>query len=387
MDLFQKLFDQNGGINGNGKNQNDADFIQLKNIVKTFKSAAGEFEVLKNVSADINRGEFVGVIGKSGSGKSTLINMITGIDHPTSGEVIIGGMPVHHLNENKMAIWRGKNLGIVFQFFQLLPTLSLVENIMLPMDFCNMYKPRQRYERAMNLLTMVEMEDHAHKLPSAVSGGQQQRVAIARSLANDPPIVIADEPTGNLDSQTAEAIFMMFEGLIRSGKTIIMVTHDSSLARRVSRTILIADGEIVNEWVAKALPTFTLQQMLKVTKELEPMRFNPGQELIMEGEVPEHVFLVTKGYVEVSLKRPHGHAVVVSRIGPGQYVGEIEAIHGRKAIATVSAAEQDVEAYALDREKFQKFVTESDATHEAVIQVVEQRQEENLAARTNGKPA
>src|SRR5262249_31794570 len=163
---------------------------------------------------------------------STLINMLTGIDRPTAGEVWVGDTPVHKLSEGQMAVWRGKQLGIVFQFFQLLPMLSLVENIMLPMDFCNMYRPRERKARAMHLLDLVEMTEHANKLPTAISGGQQQRVAIARALANDPPLLVADEPTGNLDSKTAESVFAMFEQLVAQGKTLIMVTHDSSVAKR-----------------------------------------------------------------------------------------------------------------------------------------------------------
>jgi putative ABC transport system ATP-binding protein len=232
--------------NSRYKHGND-EFIELRKVVKTYQSAAGTFTALKGIDLSIGTGEFVGIIGKSGSGKSTLINMITGIDRPTSGEVLVGDSAVHKLNEGQMAVWRGRNLGIIFQFFQLLPTLSLVENVMLPMDFCNMYKPSERYDRAMGLLQQVEMDNQAHKLPSAVSGGQQQRVAIARSLANDPPILVADEPTGNLDSRTANAVFELFEQLVAQGKTILMVTHDNDLANRVTRAITVADGQIVDE--------------------------------------------------------------------------------------------------------------------------------------------
>lgn len=232
--------------NSRYKHGND-ELIELRKVVKTYQSAAGTFTALKGIDLSIGTGEFVGIIGKSGSGKSTLINMITGIDRPTSGEVLVGDSAVHKLNEGQMAVWRGRNLGIIFQFFQLLPTLSLVENVMLPMDFCNMYKPNERYDRAMGLLQQVEMDSQAHKLPSAVSGGQQQRVAIARSLANDPPILVADEPTGNLDSRTANAVFELFEQLVAQGKTILMVTHDNDLANRVTRAITVADGQIVDE--------------------------------------------------------------------------------------------------------------------------------------------
>jgi len=204
---------------------------------------------LKNIDAQFERGEFVGIIGKSGAGKSTLVNMIAGIDRLTSGEVIVAGTLVHRLNENQMALWRGLNVGVVHQSFELLPMLSLIDNVMLPMDFCGLYKPRKSQERARQLLTRVGLEEHMRKPPTKISGGQQQRVAIARALANDPPIVVADEPTGNLDSATAEGIFQLFELLVQQGKTIVMVTHDESLAARFSRVLRIADGEIVGERV------------------------------------------------------------------------------------------------------------------------------------------
>jgi len=234
-------------MNSNGS------IIHLHNVVKTFKTAAGPFTALKGVDLHVQPGEMVSIVGKSGSGKSTLINMISGIDRPTSGEVYVGGIAVHALSEGKMAPWRGRNLGIVFQFFQLLPTLSLVENVMLPMDFCNVHPFRERRQYALQLLDMVEMADQADKLPSAISGGQQQRVAIARALANDPPIIIADEPTGNLDSRTAEAVLELFQNLLVQGKTIVMVTHDRDLAKQGTRTVIVADGEIVEE--SMHLPT------------------------------------------------------------------------------------------------------------------------------------
>src|SRR6185436_13219587 len=208
--------------------QNSAQpLIEIKNLRKVYKTPAGDFTAVNGISLDVQRGEFVAVIGKSGSGKSTFINMITGIDRPTSGEITIDGAPVHSFSEAQMAAWRGRHLGIVFQFFQLFPTLTLIENIILPMELNNLYSKRERQERAMHLLQMVEMADQAHKLPSTISGGQQQRVAIARALANDPPQIVADEPTGNLDSKTAAKIFSLFEELVASGKTILMVTHDS----------------------------------------------------------------------------------------------------------------------------------------------------------------
>jgi putative ABC transport system ATP-binding protein len=221
--------------------------ISLSSLVKVYDTGEVPFTALKGIDLTVDSGEFVGLIGKSGSGKTTLINMITGIDRPTSGEVVVDGAPVHEMNENRLAVWRGRTIGVVFQFFQLLPTLTVVENVMLPMDFCGVHLPRERESYAMNLLEQVEMTDQAHKLPAALSGGQQQRVAIARALANDPPILAADEPTGNLDSVTAEAVFGLFEDLVAKGKTIVMVTHDDDLAARVTRALHVRDGEIVRE--------------------------------------------------------------------------------------------------------------------------------------------
>ena len=221
--------------------------IELHQIVKVYESAAGKFTALKGVNLSVQRGEFVGIVGKSGCGKSTLINAITGIDRPTSGEVIVDRTAINGLSEGKLAEWRGRHVGVIFQFFQLLPMLSAVENVMLPMDFCNQYRPKERPDRALSLLAQVGVADAAQKSSSALSGGQQQRVAIARALANDPPLIVADEPTGNLDSQTAAAVFDLFAGLVERGKTIVMVTHDRALARRVSRTVTLADGEIVDD--------------------------------------------------------------------------------------------------------------------------------------------
>ena len=226
---------------------NNPPIIDLFDVVKIYVSPAGRYTALKGIDLTINRGEFVAVVGKSGSGKSTLMNMITGIDRPTSGKVYVNEVGIHKLREGKIASWRGKTLGIVFQFFQLLPTLTVIENVMLPMDFCNMYSIRERNERALRLLEQVELQDQAYKLPSTLSGGQQQRVAIARALANDPPILVADEPTGNLDTKTAGSIFSLFTNLVNDGKTILMVTHDQDLAKEVSRIIYLVDGRIVDE--------------------------------------------------------------------------------------------------------------------------------------------
>ncbi|HVO42964.1 MAG TPA: ABC transporter ATP-binding protein [Aggregatilineales bacterium] len=221
-------------------------FVDIRNLVKVYKTPAGEFPALKGVSLTIEQGEFVAITGKSGSGKSTLLNTFTGIDHPTSGEVYICGEALHRYSEHQMASWRGQNLGIIFQFFQLLPTLTAMENILIAMDLNNVIRPSQRRKRAAHLLALVELGDKGNKMPSELSGGEQQRVAIARSLANDPPLIVADEPTGNLDTATAESIFALFKSLVAEGKTFIMVTHDHDLAQRVGRHIVISDGLIVS---------------------------------------------------------------------------------------------------------------------------------------------
>jgi putative ABC transport system ATP-binding protein len=236
------------GNNGRSKaNGSDAQvLLALAGLQKAYRTPAGDFYALKGIDLQVHRGEFVSVVGKSGAGKSTLINMVTGIDRPTAGQVYVGDDAVHRMGEDQVAAWRGRHVGVIFQFFQLLPMLTCAQNVMLPMDFANLYRtPQERRERALYLLEQVGIPEQADKLPSAVSGGQRQRVAIARALANDPAFLAADEPTGNLDSKTADAVFQVFEKLVDEGKTILMVTHDRDLATRTHRIVHIADGEIV----------------------------------------------------------------------------------------------------------------------------------------------
>ena len=220
--------------------------IELRKVSKAYEVAAGKFLALKEVNMQAEAGEFVAVVGKSGSGKSTLINMITGIDTPTSGEVFVASTAVHAMDQEQLAVWRGRNAGIVFQFFQLLPTLTVAENLILPMDFCNTFPVNERRARAISLLEKVGIAEQADKLPADLSGGQQQRAAIARALANDPPLIVADEPTGNLDSATSEAVMGLFANLAAEGKTVLMVTHERDLSRFFTRSIMLADGSIAN---------------------------------------------------------------------------------------------------------------------------------------------
>jgi ABC-type lipoprotein export system ATPase subunit len=357
----------------------DEYLIQMRDVVKAYETEAGEFLALKGIKLAIGEGEFVGVIGKSGSGKSTLINMISGIDRPTKGEVNIGGAPVHTFNEGEMAKWRGRKLGIVFQFFQLLPILTVMENVMLPMDFCHLYSQAQRRKRAYEVLEMVGVAQHGHKLPSQLSGGEQQRVAIARALANDPPIILADEPTGNLDSKTSERVFHLFEALVADGKTIVMVTHDSDQAKRVKRTIVIADGEIIEQYLSRTFPSLTQPQLIWITSKLQPQRYPPGAVIIQKGELADKFYIVTRGYVEVILQTPEGQELTVSRIEEGQYFGEVGLINGGVSMHTVrAAANSDVEVAALGREDFTKLMADSQATKREIDRVARQRIRGNL---------
>lgn len=348
--------------------------IEIKNLRKVYQTPVGDFTAVNGINVEVQRGEFVAIIGKSGSGKSTFINMITGIDRPTSGEIIINGAPVHSFNEGQMAAWRGRNLGIVFQFFQLFPTLTILENIILPMELNNLYSKRERKERAMHLLEKVEMTAQAHKLPSAISGGQQQRVAIARALANDPPLLVADEPTGNLDSKTAEKIFSLFENLVASGTTILMVTHDSDLARRVNRTILISDGEVVNEYLVRALSSLTQDQLVEISRTIKPQIFQPNSAIVRQGEKGDKFYILLNGKADVYLNMPGGSELFVNQLKPGQYFGEMALLGGGVRRATVKASHDGpASVAALDEESFNTLIDESRSLREELMGLVERR--------------
>lgn len=357
------------------------DMIRMHQVVKTFKNAAGEFRVLKGLDLTLRSGEFVAIVGKSGSGKSTLLNMITGIDFPTSGQVIVNGVDIHKMNESQRALWRGKNLGIVFQFFQLLPMLSLLENVMLPMDYVEMYDFDQRPKRAMELLHMVGLEHQANKLPAAVSTGQQQSAAIARALATDPPIIVADEPTGNLDSRSAAYIIDLFDQLVHQGKTIAMVTHDPSLTERTSRTLVISDGELINETLAHALPLLNHHQMLEATRLLTPLSFQPNTNIIQKDSQVEYFYMITSGEVEVVLCGKRKNDISIARMGPGEFFGEIELLRGGRSIACVRAAPgSPVEIVALPRAQFVSILKDSALTAEKIGELVQHRVAENRTA-------
>jgi ABC-type lipoprotein export system ATPase subunit len=359
--------------------------VDLRQVQKYYSSAAGDFHALKGIDLQIRPGEFVSIIGKSGSGKSTLLNMMTGIDRPTTGEVWVNGTPVHEMNENQMAIWRGSNLGIMFQFFQLLPALTLMQNVILPMDLSSRYSRRERRQRAEELLVMVGLGDHIHKLPSMISGGQQQRAALARALANDPPLIVADEPTGNLDSKTAQTVFGLFNDLVAQGKTVIIVTHDSGLAKRSNRTALIADGEIVNEYVARALPTLTFDQLLAATHKADPRRYEAGSMILTEGTNADAFYIVSKGTVEVILPRQNQSDVVTLELGPGKYFGEIEFFHEHRNRASIRACETcAVEVLELTYAELNELLSQSEVTRDVLLKAAEAHEQENIQKRRAG---
>lgn len=356
--------------------------IDMHGIVKTFKSAAGEFTVLKGVDLTINRGEFVSIVGKSGSGKSTLLNMITGIDHPTDGRVVIGGTDIYtNVTESQRSKWRGRNLGIVFQFFQLMPMLTLLENVMLPMDYAELYDFDERPKKAMEMLEQVGLEKFANKLPVLVSTGQQQLAAIARAIACDPPLLVADEPTGNLDTKSANTIIDLFEQLAQSDKTVVMVTHDPSLTSRTTRNIIIADGELINETVAKALPWLRHRHMMEFTKINKNMVYPAKTTIISRDEHVEYFFMIHNGEVEVVLQDRKKQETVISRLQPGEFFGEIELLRGGKSIANVRAsASGPVELLAIKRDDFKRVMDQSPITVEAVGKIVQERLEAHRAA-------
>jgi ABC-type lipoprotein export system ATPase subunit len=356
--------------------------IQLHGVVKRFVNAAGEFTVLKGVDLTINRGEFVSIVGKSGSGKSTLLNMVTGIDHPTDGQVVVNGMDIYTgVTESQRSRWRGRNLGIVFQFFQLLPMLTLLENVMLPMDYVDLYDFDERPERAMELLALVGLEKFAYKLPVLVSTGQQQLAAIARAVACDPPLLVADEPTGNLDTRSADVIIQLFEGFVAQGKTVVMVTHDPSLTSRTHRNIIISDGELIDETVSKCLPQLRHRHMLEFTKIAAERIYQPGETIIPRNQHVDHFFMIRKGNVDVVLLDEKNQEYVISNLGRGEFFGEFELLRGGKSIANVRAGgSQPVEVVYVPRADFIRVMDESPITVEAVGKIVQERLEQRRIA-------
>ncbi len=353
--------------------------IVLKDVYKTYVNAAGEFPALKGIDLQLDYGQFISIVGKSGSGKSTLLNMLTGIDHPTAGEVIIGGQNIYEMSESRRARWRGRNMGIVFQFFQLLPTLTLLENVMLPMDYNNVYPAGERPERAAELLKMVGLEDHLHDLPTAVSNGQQQSAAIARSLAADPPIIVADEPTGNLDSRSANNIIQVFQHLADRGKTILIVTHDPSLTSRTDQTVIISDGEIIDETIANALPWLEHPLMLQATRHAKKKTYAPGEIIVRQGQPLINFYMVADGAVDIVIDSPQYPETILASLGPGQFFGEVELVGDKTAIATVrAAADKPATVSLLPKQLFCNLLGQSPPLAKELRRVAEIRRRENI---------
>ncbi len=359
--------------------------IVLRDVHKVYENAAGKFVALNGVDLQLSYGQFISIVGKSGCGKSTLLNMITGIDHPTSGDVIVGNEHIYQMNKSERALWRGKNMGVVFQFFQLLPTLTLLENTILPMDYCKVYAFSERSDRAMELLKMVGLEDHAFDLPAAVSSGQQQSAAIARALATDPAIILADEPTGNLDSCSAENILNIFERLAAQGKTILIVTHDPSITQRTDQTIILSDGEIIDQAVARALPFLTHPEMLAATRQADKKQFAPGETILRQGESVEYFFMIASGAVEVVASHDRSQETSLACLGPGQFFGEVELTRGGTSIAAVRASIQGAEVALLSREIFTDLIAGSPLSREVIQEIAEDRLAENRRKRNTVK--
>ncbi len=361
--------------------------IELRGVIKRFSNAAGEFTVLRGVDLTINRGEFVSIVGKSGSGKSTLLNMVTGIDHPTEGLAVVNGRDIYTgVTESQRSKWRGKNLGIVFQFFQLLPMLTLLENVMLPMDYVDLYDFDERPARAMKLLELVGLEKFANKLPVLVSTGQQQLAAIARAMACDPPLLVADEPTGNLDTRSADTIIRLFEQFVSQGKTIVMVTHDPSLTSRTHRNIIISDGELINETVSKSLPKLRHRHMLEFTKLAEERKYQPNETIISRDQSVDYFFMIRKGEVEVILQDKEKQEYVVSRLQPGEFFGEAELLRGGKSIGNVRAGAKPVDVVVIPRADFIRVMNESPITAEAISKTVQKRLEAHKIEDHRARP-
>ena len=295
------------------------------------------------------------------------------------GKVYVDGSPIHNLNENSIAKFRGKKMGIVFQFFQLLPNLTAIENIMLPMDFTDTYDKGAREKKALEILESVDIADQAYKMPAMLSGGQQQRVAIARALANDPPILFADEPTGNLDSKTSEKICSLFEDLVKRNKTVMMVTHDEDQARRVNRSLVISDGEIIEEFLSTTFPTLTESELIWMTKRLKRKGYRGGQVILKRDTPVDSLYLVTKGKVEIVLHVDGMAEMVVAEFCCGQYFGEIELLRNSDSVATARAVlGEDVEIATLPKSDFLSILNRSSETKKQVDKVAKTRLSENI---------
>jgi ABC-type lipoprotein export system ATPase subunit len=355
---------------------NDHAMIEMRAVEKTFENAAGKFTALKGIDLVVEQGEFVSIVGKSGSGKSTLLNMITGIDHPSAGQVVVSGTDIYTgVSESQRSRWRGRNLGIVFQFFQLLPMLTLLENVMLPMDFADLYPFEERPSRAAELLKIVGLEEFADTLPTFVSNGQQQLAAIARALACDPPLLVADEPTGNLDHKSAVIIVDLFEHLAEQGKTILMVTHDPSMSSRTTRNIIISDGELIDESIAAAFPWLPDRQLLDLTKGAASQTLEPGEVLLERRQSCDYLYLVKNGELEMTRTTLRKRHTRIGALGPGETYGEVEIMRGEGSQVDLRGARNTaVELLTISAAVFRQAALSTPAAAEQIDRLVREKQ-------------
>lgn len=362
---------ESAGLSGK---HNQQPLIQLKGIDKLYRTPAGSFTALKGVTVNYYPGEFVSVQGKSGSGKSTLINMITGIDHPTAGTVSVGNVFIHSMKESQMAVWRGRYLGIVFQFFQLLPTLTVLENVLIPMDLGNCYSPDQRGRIALELLDRLGLVNEADQMPGELSGGQQQIAAIARALANDPPVLIADEPTGNLDARTADKVFNIFSEMANKGRTILMVTHDQAIARRTQRQLIISDGELIEENIGQAFGDLPHSELLMLTHSMKRATLLPLEKKAFK---EDELVLVTSGTIEWNLDRLNS-ALKVAELRPGGLILQIKV----EADQCLIAGPKGAEFLYLDPKKTDQWINQS-ASARHFLESLTSKQAQQFASAAN----
>lgn len=340
--------------------------VELRAVIRGFNTPAGYLTALKGVSLRVEPGELVAIVGKSGCGKSVLLNLLAGFDRPTSGQVIVNGTALESLDDDARARWRGRNVGLLPQTIQLFGSLNVLQNVQLALELVGLFPPAERDERAREALSQVGMLNYLETRPAHLSAGQRKRVALAQSLANDPPLLLADEPTGSLDSARAEALFRLFGRLVEAGKTIVMATHDHELASRARRAVVLSDGELVSQYVTSALPSLDLVQLNAAAARLKPIRFGPGQTVVRQGERADRFFIITAGEAQVLLERPDGAPVQVATLRAGEYFGEIALLRGGRRTATVRAAEAGLDVVALGKEVFGNLLDRSVPTREGL---------------------
>lgn len=358
--------------------------IKIEGVTKLYKMGAETIHALRGVDLEIRRNEYLAIMGPSGSGKSTLMNMLGCLDTPTDGRYDFNGKNVAHMVDDELAEIRNREIGFVFQTFNLLPRSDALHNVELPLIYAGL-RPHDRRERAKAALQNVGLGDRMHHKPNELSGGQRQRVAIARALVNHPSILLADEPTGNLDSRSADTIIQLFDQLVAEGKTVVMVTHDPSLTERTTRNIIISDGELVSEAVACALPLLSHRQMLEVTRKAQRLTFPPGISILGRDQHVDQFYMIERGVVEIVLQGRDREDVIVTRMAAGEFFGEVELLRGGKSIAAVRAAPVGpVELLTLKRDEFKQLLDTSPLTGDALGRIVQTRLKEHRSLEPRG---